>query len=248
MIDLYRILFWAMLAIVPFVFAFLLFIPAPYGRHSESRWGPRVSSKVGWLIMEAPASLLMGAMIFLIPFNPVIFTFFLIWQVHYFHRAFVYPFSLLSQKRMPLIVVVSAVIFNLVNSFLNGYHFVLHEDWYGPAWLSSWHFTSGAILFGLGYYITKRSDSTLKSLRERASDDYTIPNGFLYRFVSCPNYLGETVQWFGWALLTLSPAAFLFLAWTIANLLPRALSHHRWYLSKFPDYPKNRRAYIPFVL
>ena len=30
----------------------------------------------------------------------------------------------------------------------------------------------------------------------------------------------------------------LFLAWMIANLLPRALSHHRWYLSEFPDYPK----------
>ena len=35
---------------------------------------------------------------------------------------------------------------------------------------------------------------------------------------------------------------------TIANLLPRALSNHSWYLESFPDYPKERKALIPFIL
>ena len=26
--------------------------------------------------------------------------------------------------------------------------------------------------------------------------------------------------------------------WTIFNLLPRAISHHKWYKEKFEDYPK----------
>ena len=34
---------------------------------------------------------------------------------------------------------------------------------------------------------------------------------------------------------------------TFANLAPRAWSHHKWYRKKFPDYPKQRRAVIPFI-
>jgi hypothetical protein len=39
-----------------------------------------------------------------------------------------------------------------------------------------------------------------------------------------------------------------FLAWTVANLIPRALSHHKWYKKQFADYPAGRKAIIPFVL
>ena len=118
-------------------------------------------------------------------------------------------------------VVVMAIVFNSANAFLNGYHFVLHQDWYGQEWLTSWNFIAGSLLFALGYYITKRSDRILAGLRTDATDDYQIPRGFLYRYVSSPNYLGETVQWLGWTLMTLSPAAWVFLLWTIANLLIR---------------------------
>ncbi|MDH5284165.1 MAG: 3-oxo-5-alpha-steroid 4-dehydrogenase, partial [Gemmatimonadota bacterium] len=34
---------------------------------------------------------------------------------------------------------------------------------------------------------------------------------------------------------------------TVANLAPRAWSHHRWYLEKFPDYPPDRKALIPHL-
>ena len=38
-----------------------------------------------------------------------------------------------------------------------------------------------------------------------------------------------------------------FCVFTAANLIPRALSNHRWYRENFPDYPANRRALIPGV-
>jgi hypothetical protein len=62
--------------------------------------------------------------------------------------------------------------------------------------------------------------------------------------VSCPNYLGEVVEWIGFAIAagTLWPASFA--AWTIANLVPRAFAHHRWYRETFEDYPKGRRAIL----
>jgi hypothetical protein len=33
----------------------------------------------------------------------------------------------------------------------------------------------------------------------------------------------------------------------LANLLPRAIAHHRWYHRTFADYPKARRAIVPWL-
>ena len=65
-----------------------------------------------------------------------------------------------------------------------------------------------------------------------------MPTGGLFRYVSCPNYLGEIVEWTGFALVMGALPGFAFLAWTLANLVPRALEHHRWYRATFPDYPR----------
>jgi 3-oxo-5-alpha-steroid 4-dehydrogenase 1 len=42
--------------------------------------------------------------------------------------------------------------------------------------------------------------------------------------------------------------ALAFLVWTLANLIPRALDHHKWYRSEFPDYPSKRKAVLPFLV
>jgi protein-S-isoprenylcysteine O-methyltransferase Ste14 len=88
----------------------------------------------------------------------------------------------------------------------------------------------------------------LFSLRRRGEKGYKIPHGGLYRWISCPNYFGELLEWTGWAIATWSLAGFSFALWTFANLVPRALSNHKWYRQKFADYPKNRKAIIPYIL
>ncbi len=75
-----------------------------------------------------------------------------------------------------------------------------------------------------------------------------FPHGGAFRWVSCPNYLGEIVEWIGWALATWSLAGTAFALYTMANLAPRAVAHHRWYRERFADYPPQRRALVPFVL
>ena len=85
-------------------------------------------------------------------------------------------------------------------------------------------------------------------LRKPGEAHYSIPHGGFYRYVSCPNYLGEIVEWIGWAILTWSLAGLAFAVFTIANLLPRALAIHRWYRKEFSDYPATRKAVIPFLL
>jgi protein-S-isoprenylcysteine O-methyltransferase Ste14 len=95
--------------------------------------------------------------------------------------------------------------------------------------------------------LNKQADRTLRKLRGPGETGYKIPRGGAYTWVSCPNYLGEIVEWLGWALATWSPAGLAFAAYTAANLVPRALANHRWYRERFPDYPAERRAVIPYL-
>src|SRR5207302_1373799 len=98
-----------------------------------------------------------------------------------------------------------------------------------------------------GHLAHVQSDRLLARLRHPGETGYRVPHGGLYRFVSCPNYLGEIVEWIGWAVASWSPPGLAFAAWTIANLAPRARAHHAWYRRSFPDYPPARRALVPGV-
>ena len=76
---------------------------------------------------------------------------------------------------------------------------------------------------------------------------YRIPRGGLFAYVSCANYFGELVQWGGWALATWSYAALLWWLFALSTFIPRARATHAWYHERFPEYPSERKALIPFV-
>ena len=119
---------------------------------------------------------------------------------------------------------------------------------YPASWLLDPRFIIGAVVFVIGMRINRQSDNILLALREPGSSEYRIPHGGMFRYVSAPNYLGEILEWIGWAIATWSLPGLAFALYTVANLLPRALTNHRWYQEKFPDYPPERRALIPGVL
>ena len=96
--------------------------------------------------------------------------------------------------------------------------------------------------------INIKSDDILFALRDDGSTGYKIPRGGLFEKVSCPNYLGEIIEWTGWAIATWSLAGATFAIWTVCNLAPRALAHHKWYKEEFEEYPEDRKALVPFLL
>ena len=230
-------------------FVVLLFVEAPYGRFNRSGWGPEISNRWGWCIMESPAVLVFGYLVLSAPEQSAILWLFLVmWQLHYIHRAFIYPFTLKSIHPMPWLVVGMAVGFNILNGYLNGTSLRLNaQEYVATGWFLSWQFQIGLISFAAGTVVNKLSDAELRRIRSDATGAYEIPTNFLHKHISCPNYLGEIIQWCGWALATWSLAGLSFAIWTIANLLPRALATHRWYLLNFPDYPP-RKALIPGIL
>jgi protein-S-isoprenylcysteine O-methyltransferase Ste14 len=240
---------WALLGLV--IFIVLLFVTAPYGRHSRKDWGPNIPNRVGWVIMELP-SLLVFALFFLLGPNgvqPVTWIFFALYVAHYTNRSLIYPLrTRTSGKEMPLVVALMAVFFNLVNGFINGYYFSAFARVYTVEWLYDARFIIGMILFISGAVINGWSDQILLNLRRRGEKGYAVPAGGLFRWVSCPNFMGEIIEWTGFAVMTWSPAALAFALWTFFNLVPRGLDHHKWYRSTFPDYPPRRKAVIPGIL
>ncbi|HEQ71732.1 MAG TPA: DUF1295 domain-containing protein, partial [Spirochaetia bacterium] len=172
-----------------------------------------------------------------------------LWIGHYAYRSLLFPIvNRTSPLKMPLIIMLLAFGFNILNSFFNGFALFHLERLLTPGWLLDPRFLVGAALFLLGLFINIQSDRILRGLRKDKNGSYKIPRGGLFRFVSCPNYLGEIIEWSGWAIATWSLAGVSFALWTIANLAPRALAYHAWYKKTFPAYPEKRKALIPFVL
>lgn len=240
---------WILFGLI--IFVVLLFIPAPYGRHTRKGWGPMIPNRLGWIIMELP-SLLAFSLFFLFGGDRqvgIVWIFFALYVAHYINRSLIYPFrTRTSGKKMPLIIAFFAIFFNLVNGSTNGIYFASFSNSYPIEWLYDARFIIGALFFATGVIINVRSDRYLLRLRKNAKNGYEIPQGGLFKYVSCPNFLGEMLEWTGFAIMTWSPAALAFALWTIFNLVPRAYEHHRWYRKTFPDYPAERKAFIPYVL
>lgn len=228
----------------------VIFISAPYGRHMRAGFGPSMPARLAWVLMETPPVLFFAWVFFKGEHwaGTVPLLFFGLWQLHYFHRAYIFPFRVRNKgKQTPALVVFLAVVFNVPNAYINA-RWISHFGKYDLTWLTSPEFIIGAGLFGLGFVINRHSDSILLRLRAPGETGYSIPHGGLFTWVSAPNYLGELLTWLGWAIATWSLAGLAFFLYSAANLGPRALTNHRWYQEKFPDYPPERKALLPWLL
>ena len=232
------------------VFISLFFISAPYGRHARRGWGPLIPNHLGWVIMESPSAIVFALTFILgtLQKDLAMFVFLGMWEAHYIHRGFIYPFMIRDgRKKMPVLVMLLGFSFNVGNSYTNGHYLFSLSGGYPNSWLFDPRFLIGGAIFLAGYIINRWADRTLQVLRKPGEMGYKIPFGGLYQWISCPNYFGEIVEWIGWAIATWSLPGLAFAIWTSANLAPRARTHHAWYHENFPAYPKERKALIPGV-
>jgi len=239
----------AELALAVVTVAALAFLPAPYGRHARPGWGPTLPPRLGWALMESPSVFLFVAIFASGPrrAEPMSLALLSLWLLHYVHRDLVFPFRMgEGGKRMPAVVMALGFGFNVLNSWNNA-RAISGDAAPARAALEGPRLVLGAAVFLAGFTVNVLADRTLFRLR-RAGGGYRIPEGALYRFISCPNYAGEIVEWIGWAIASWSPAGLAFAIYTVANLGPRALQHHLWYRERFADYPRDRKALVPFVL
>ena len=246
----YQAIAYSWIGIAVFIFFLLLKIAAPYGRHSSAKWGPQIANHLGWFFMEFPALLIMTYVLVINFSTQDLVTEVMIglYCLHYFNRSFVFPFRLHTRgKKMPILIMLSGIFFNLCNTFLLGYYFT-HFAGNNSNWFTDPRFIAGLLIFLLGVWINWKADNILINLRGPGETGYKIPKGWLFDYISCPNLFGELIEWAGFAILCWNLPALTFFIWTAANLVPRAISHHKWYRRQFAEYPEDRKAVVPYLL
>ncbi|AAZ13015.1 3-oxo-5-alpha-steroid 4-dehydrogenase-like, putative [Trypanosoma brucei brucei TREU927] len=186
----------------------------------------------------------------------------LFFAVHYFNRSVLYPLRVANHgTSVPLHITLSAMLYCALNGRLQllanidsvdaSQRLVVDSTWQTILTIL------GAVIFFAGMLVNVTSDCYLIRLKKRPPlGAYKIPYGGLFVFVSCANFFGEIVEWFGYVAVVYGTngtvaglAALSFAAYVVANLLPRAYAHHQWYIQHFgAEYTAlQRRAVIPFV-
>ena len=196
----------------------------------------------------------------------------LFFLIHYANRALISPLLTPSRNKSHIVIPPAGSAFNTVNGFLMATYLS------SPAALSflrgafaSSRFWVGLSLALVGLAGNIAHDETLLNIRRNTKKDqqskqngehYAIPYGLLFSYISFPNYFCEWIEWAGFALAAsplpsfASGSAFLatinppwvFLLSEILLMSPRALKGHKWYKKTFEDYPKERKAVVPFLI
>lgn len=239
-------------------------LTAGYGRHYQQGnkknlgdLGPKMSFKYGWIIQEAGSlgASVLTVLVFMwygadfpkigeltawehfLKFKGWIYL--IPYWCHYVHRQIIYPLMTHSDNPLSLAIMASAFCFSSWNGIQQTISVVGYCE-QPPNYY-------GLIVFVIGAAGNLWHDYELIGLRKQHGQ-YVVPQRGMFRWISCPNYLCEFVEWFGFAIFAhFSKASLAFLLFTIANLWPRAGAHHRWYQNRFPDFPRNRRVIIPFI-
>ncbi|KAF9465295.1 3-oxo-5-alpha-steroid 4-dehydrogenase-domain-containing protein [Collybia nuda] len=176
-----------------------------------------------------------------------------IFLVHYTNRALISPLRTPSRSKSHIIVFLSAVCFNVLNGAMMGAYLTSP---FARIFLTSPYtfrrptFYIGLALWAVGFAGNILHDEILLDIRRKAKnkdkgevsqngkatspkpkqEHYGIPQGWLYKYISYPNYFCEWVEWLGFALaaaplplatssLTLASLSSFFTVQSISSLI-----------------------------
>ena len=107
----------------------------------------------------------------------------------------------------------------------------------------------GLALFAVGELGNLQTHLTLKGLRTSGGTERGIPRGFLFDFVTCPNYLTEIFSWLGIYLVSgFSWGVLIFLVAAVVQMAQWAAKKERRYRKEFGDkYKRKRFTMLPGI-
>lgn len=242
-----------MSALAAVVFVCLFFVDAGYGKFYTKKWGPAINNRLGWVLMESPVFAAMLALWLCSDRKDDIvrLVFLIVFEVHYFHRAFIFPTRITGKGKMPFSIIAMGMLFNTANAFMQGgwLYYVSPESYYTTDWFLTPQFITGLLVFIAGMTINIHSDNIIRNLRKPGDSRHYLPKGGMFRYVTSANYFGEFLEWVGFAVLTWSWSGAVFALWTFANLCPRAARIYDKYRHDFKDEfdEKRLKRIIPFI-
>ncbi|XP_012285387.1 very-long-chain enoyl-CoA reductase [Orussus abietinus] len=173
------------------------------------------------------------------------------WTIHYAKRLletlFVHRFS---HSTMPLRNLFKNCSYYWLFTMYVAYH-VNHPLYTAPSQFQS---MLGAALFAISELGNLSIHLALRNLRPPGTTVRKIPkptsNPFtlLFDLVSCPNYTYEVGSWIGFTIMTKCLPAGIFTLAGAYQMTVWALGKHKAYKKEFHDYPKSRKAIIPFII
>ncbi len=251
--DIFQWMQWAMCVLALIVFVCLFFINAGYGQFRSRKWGWSINNKLAWTMMEAPVFIVMlciwrtSGWSLHIPELILL----LLFLLHYFQRSFIFPFLMTGKSKMPVAIMLMGITFNIINGVMQGgglYWFPNPEFQEGTDYLLRFNSIVGIALFFIGFAINLHSDHVIRNLRKPGDTRHYLPQKGMYRYVTSANYLGEIVEWVGFALFASTTVAWVFPLWTASNLVPRAHSLHKHYRTEFGEKAVGgRKRIFPFL-
>jgi 3-oxo-5-alpha-steroid 4-dehydrogenase 1 len=174
-----------------------------------------------------------------------------LYALHYVYRSFIFPALLKGNSKMPLAITAMGATFNFTNSTLLCASVVAFpKESYTDicSYAGNWNFWLGIVLFFMGMYTHMKADHTIRNLRKPGDTNHYLPKGGLFDYVTSANYFGELLEWTGFAILLCNPAAWMFVWWTAANLVPRAHAINKKYRAEFGnEQVGKRKRVIPFI-
>ena len=117
-LECYNTFLIIMAAIALVVFVALYFVEAGYGYLFNPKFGFPVPNKIGWVVMECPVFFAMAALWYMSDYalQAAPLALFLMFELHYFQRSFVFPMLMRGNSKMPVGIVLMGAIFNTLNA------------------------------------------------------------------------------------------------------------------------------------
>ncbi|XXH05299.1 DNA mismatch repair protein msh6 [Hypoxylon texense] len=107
----------------------------------------------------------------------------------------------------------------------------------------------GLFLYAVGLSMNTYIHLIQRSLRPAGTDQRRIPSGPGFAWVTCPNYMFETLTWTGVFLVVRNWSVLLFIVVSVAQMKVWADKKEARYRREFPDaYVKKRHGVIPGIL
>ncbi|XP_076028622.1 trans-2,3-enoyl-CoA reductase Sc2 [Oratosquilla oratoria] len=172
------------------------------------------------------------------------------WAVHYIKRIletmYVHRFS---HGTMPVFNLFKNCIYYWGFTVYVAYH-VNHPLFTPPPLVQTYAALGAFVLCELGNFSIH---ILLRNLRPAGSKERKIPYPTgnpltkLFDFVSCPNYTYETGAWVAFSVMTQCLPAAMFALCGFYQMFVWAQGKHRNYKKEFSNYPKGRKAILPFL-
>ena len=127
-------------------------------------------------------------------------------------------------------------------------YFLLHPKYQPSEWGSDKIYYGLTAAFGYFEMMNLRCHITLRNLRPPGSTARGIPRGNGFGHVSCANYFWESLCWLTFAVSSQTLFSWIFFLASSGQMLLWAQKKHQRLRKDFKDYPKGRKAMIPYLI